>query len=50
MIGCIEKNNLMDRIIKGAELIELEKDPAIKRRYIDVYESLIHELERLKSA
>lgn len=50
LISGLEQTSLEDRIIKGAELIDKEQDPVVKRRYIDVYEGLITELQRLKSA
>lgn len=50
LIAGIEKSTLEERIIKGAEMIEKEQDPVIKRRYIDVYEGLISQLEQLKTA
>ena len=50
LISGLEQTSLEDRIIKGAELIDKEQDPVMKRRYIALYEELIVKLEHLKSA
>lgn len=46
----IERKKIHDRIVKGAEMIEKEPDPVMKRQYMAVYEQLIVKLETLKSA
>jgi hypothetical protein len=44
MLTELDRKKLSDRIIKGAEMIEAEQDPVMKRRYIAIYEDLIVQL------
>jgi hypothetical protein len=44
MLTELDRKKLSDRILKGAELIETEKDPVMKRRYIAIYDELIAQL------
>lgn len=44
----LERVKLSERLIKGAEMIEKESDPNVKRQYMAVYDQLLIKLESLR--